>query len=59
MLFCLNLQKMPGGNRLEVPDLIKEILTGSEKQVGWIFLQRDPANSLVSLFSGANRTELG
>ena len=35
---CPDLENIPGGGRLAVPDLIKEILTGSgdtEKQVGW------------------------
>ena len=41
---CPDLENIPGGGRLAVPDLIKEILTGSgdtEKQV------RDISNSLV------------
>ena len=55
---CLNLQEIPGGGRLAVPDLIKEILTGSgdtEKQVGDI-LSSQPVTEFLCV-AGELRTE--
>ena len=49
---CLELQEIPGGGGLAVPDLIKEIVTGSgdtEKQVADISSQSQPASHIVAL----------